>query len=114
MAGRFPLLTDESVDGRIVLGLRHAGWDVVRAVDLVGEHSDDEDLLRRASFAGRALASTDADHLVIANRWLRAGRTDFRLVYWEQGSLPVGQFVDGFERLAGLEGAFAGCIEYLK
>ena len=114
MAGRFPLLTDESVDGRIVRALRHKGWDVVRAVDLVGENSDDEDLLTRASLAGRALASTDADHLVIGNRWLRAGRRDFRLVYWAQGSVPVGQSIEAFESLAGREGVFAGCLEYLK
>lgn len=92
MAGRFPLLTDGNIDGRLVEGLLRQGWDAVRAIDVFGERTQDLPLLVYATEHGRALVSTDTDHLSIGEQWLREGRS-FRLVYWNQGRhhrLPVG------------------------
>ncbi len=35
MAGRFPLLTDESVDGPYVRTLGRRGWDLVLAIEVL-------------------------------------------------------------------------------
>jgi predicted nuclease of predicted toxin-antitoxin system len=116
VAGRFPLLTDENIDGRLVEGLLRQGWDVVRAIDVFRERTQDLLLLAYAAEHDRALVSTDTDHLSIGERWLREGQS-FRLVYWNQGRhhrLPVGRLLDAFERLAAKPDAFAACIEYLS
>jgi hypothetical protein len=116
VAGRFPLLADENIDGRLIEGLLRQGWDVARAIDLFGERTQDLSLLVYAAEHGRTLVSTDTDHLAIGEQWLREGRS-FRLVYWSQGRhqrLPVGRFLAAFERLAAEPDAFAACIEYLS
>jgi hypothetical protein len=109
VAGRFPLLADENIDERLVEGLLRAGWDVVRAVDLFGERTHDLILFGYAADHGRALVSTDTDHLSIGERWLREGRS-FRLVYWSQARyqrLPMGRYLAGFDRLAERADAFS-------
>ncbi len=83
MAGRFPLFTDENVDGPIVRGLRQRGWDVQHAQEEFGEETKDTAIFAYAAKAGRVFVSTDHDLLPIANQWLREGRS-FRMIWWEQ------------------------------
>jgi hypothetical protein len=45
--GRFAIFTDENVDGPLIKALSARGWDVVRAVDVFGERTDDEALFAR-------------------------------------------------------------------
>jgi len=52
VAGRFPLLTDENIDGRLVEGLLQQGWDVLRAIDVFGERTQDLPLLVYAAEDG--------------------------------------------------------------
>jgi hypothetical protein len=116
MAARFPVLADENVDGRLIEGLLRQGWDVIRAIDVFGERTDDLRLLVYAAEHSRVLVSTDIDHLSIGEEWLREGRS-FRLLYWSQArhhGLPVGRFLAAFERLAAKPDAFSACIEYLS
>ena len=42
MPGRFALFTDENVDGPLIKALSARGWDMVRAVDVFGERTEDE------------------------------------------------------------------------
>ena len=84
MAGRFPLLTDENIDGPLIGALRSAGWDVALAGEIFGERTDDEILFEYAARHGLVLVSTDQDHLEIADRWLREWKP-FRLLTREQG-----------------------------
>lgn len=115
MPGRFPLLTDENIPGPLIEGLIRAGWDVVRVIEVFGEHSIDARIFDHAVAQGRALVSTDADCLVSATRWLT--ELPFQLVYWHQGTYqrtPVVRFLKAFEDLAENPNAFTAFIEYLK
>ena len=49
MPGRFPLFTDENVDGPLIKALTARGWDVLRAVDVFGERTDDAVLFAYAA-----------------------------------------------------------------
>ena len=41
MAGRFPLYTDADLYGPLVEGLRRAGWDLLRAIEVYPERTLD-------------------------------------------------------------------------
>ena len=60
MAGPFPLLTDEHISKALIKTLRDRGWDVVRAVDVFGQRTDDQILFEYAAEKGRVLVTTDA------------------------------------------------------
>jgi PIN domain-containing protein len=75
VAGRFALFTDENVDGPLIKGLAARGWDVVRAVDVFGERTDDETLFAYAASHGRVFVTRDRPAEAIAIRWLAEGRT---------------------------------------
>ncbi len=116
MPGRFPLLTDENVQGPLIEGLKTHGWDIALTIDVLGQRSVDEAVFEYAAQHGRVLLSTDVDCLIIAARWIEEGR-HFRLVFWDQGPhqhVRVGPFLQALERLATNENAFAAFIEYLK
>ena len=80
MAG-LPLLTDNHVRQPIIKALRARGWDVVRAVDILGEENDDEELLAWAAANGRVFVTSDDGIHAAAHKWLREGRA-FRMIYW--------------------------------
>jgi hypothetical protein len=116
VAGRFPLLADNHVRQPIVDALRKAGWDVVRAVDALGEENDDEELLAWSAMTGRVFATCDKGIHRIAHRWLDQGRA-FRMVYWwleRYRDMTDGEMVEAFEELARKPHAFAYPIEYIK
>lgn len=116
MVGRFPLFTDENVDGTLVEALRRQGWDVVRAIEVFGERTDDGILFEWAVAQGRVFVTTDDGVEAVAERWLREWRP-FRMVRWKQRrqlTVPTRAFVDAFEALTRKPHAFSYPIEYLK
>lgn len=116
MAGRFPLFADENVEGPLIEALRRKGWDVVRAIDVFGERTDDAVLFEWAASQGRVFMTTDDGVEAVAERWLREWRP-FRMVRWKQRRQMIastGAFVRAFEALSRKENAFAYPIEYLK
>lgn len=116
MAGRFPLFTDENVDGDIIQGLRNRGWDVQHAYDEFGEKTKDTPIFEYAATQGRVFVSTDHDLLPLANKWVEEGRR-FRLIWWEQMEtqrILVSVVLDAFDALAAKPNAFAYPIEFLK
>jgi hypothetical protein len=116
VAERPPLCTDENVDGPIVRGLRHRGWDVLHATEELGEKTKDRPLFELAAHLSRVLVSTDKDMLPIAHAWLRENRP-FRMIWWDQEEsqrILVSVVLDAFEAIAAKENSFANCIEYLK
>ena len=116
MPGRFPLFTDENVDGPIVRGLRQRGWDVRHATQELGEETKDAPLLHLAASLGHVFVSTDKDMLRLAKDWLRAGRP-FRMIWWEQSAtqrIRLSVVLNAFDELAAQELPFAYPIAYLK
>jgi predicted nuclease of predicted toxin-antitoxin system len=115
VAGRFPILTDENVQGPLVTALKAHRWDVLLTIDVLGQRSVDDTLFEYAAQHGRVLLSTDIDCLIIADRWIEQGRP-FRLVFWDQGRhqrVRVGPFLQALEALAAKDNAFTASIEYL-
>jgi predicted nuclease of predicted toxin-antitoxin system len=114
--GRFPILTDENIDGPVVRGLRQRGWDVKHATEEFGERTVDNLLFEYAVNDGRVFVSTDGDALGIALRKLAAGQS-YRLIWWEQvetQNIPLRVVLDAFEAVAEKENAFAYPIEFLN
>jgi Domain of unknown function (DUF5615) len=112
----FPILTDNHVRQPIIAGLRARNWDVVRAVDVLGERNDDGDLLTWAAQGGRVLLTNDGGIHAIAARWLNEGRP-FRMVYWRaerHREMSDGDLIRALEKLAANADAFAYRIEYVK
>ena len=117
MAGRFALYTDADVPGAIVDGLVRTGWDVVRAVDLHPEGTDDLVHFEHALREGRVLVAPDEDQEDIALRWLVEGRSFPGLVTWErehEGRMTVGDFLRQLEALAEQDEPLRYPLVYLK
>jgi hypothetical protein len=114
---RFPLLTDEHISKALIKGLRDRGWDVVRAIDVFGQRTDDEILFKYAADEGRVLVTTDAPLEAIAIRWLREWRLFPGLVLWAQEHQRVmseGDFLWDFDELADRPDALAYPIHHVK
>jgi hypothetical protein len=118
VAGRFPLYTDADVHGPLVEALSRRGWDLVRAVDVFPEGTDDFMHFERAAELGRVMVSNDRDVRRLAVAWLRQGRPFWGLIAWEQehwSHMTVGDVVAQFEALSVLDDPFAGYpIVYIK
>lgn len=115
MPGRFPLFTDENVDGRLIKALVAGGWDVVRAVDVFGERTDDANLFAYAAEHGHVFVTGDRPTEAIAIQWLREGRPFRGMIRCPTGTLSVGELAAAFERLAETDDPFASYpIAYLK
>ena len=115
MPGRFALFTDEDVDGPLIKALRARGWDVVRAVDIFGERTDDEALFAYAAGQGRVFVTGDRPAEALAIRWLREGRGFRGMIRCPTGMMNVGGLLTAFENLAEQAEPFGGYpIVYLK
>jgi hypothetical protein len=106
VAGRFPLFTDENVDGPLIKALSARGWDVVRAVDVFGERTDDEVLFAYAAEHGRVFVTGDRPTEAIAIRWLRERRGFRGMIRCQTGAMSVGDLGAAFEKLAEEEDPF--------
>ena len=116
MPRRFPLFTDENVDGPIIRGLRQRGWDVQHATEEFGEKTRDTPLLEYATEIGRVMTSTDKHMLQTGKQWVKEGRA-FRMIWWQQKRtqrILLSAVLDAFEDLAADESAFLYPIAYLK
>ena len=115
MAGRFALLTDENIPGPLIKALIARGWDVVRAVDVFGERTDDEVLFAYAADQTRVFVTEDRPAEAVAIRWLREGHVFRGMIRCPARKMSVGDMVEAFERLAMVEAPFAGySIIHLK
>jgi len=101
VAGPFLLYTDEDVHGHLIKALRQQGWDIVRAVDVFPQGTDDEARFEYATKENRVLVSNDQPALEVANRWLSEGRR-FRLITWDREhyqKMSIGDLLRKFEAL---------------
>jgi hypothetical protein len=109
VAGRFRLYMDADIDGRLIHALRAAGWDMVRAIDLYPEGTDDSIHLARARLEGRVLAANDRDMKRHAEAALARNETLPGLIWWPRqlyARLSFKEFVASFERLAAEDDPF--------
>ena len=91
------------------------GWDVVRAVDVFGERTDDDVLFAYAAEQGRVLVTEDRPAEAVAIRWLREGRAFRGMIRCTSSKASVGELVAAFETLAEAEAPFGGYpIVHLK
>ena len=111
MPGPFALFTDEHISKALVKALRESRWDVVRAIEVFGEETDDERLFEYAAENGRVFVTTDEDFEAIAARWLSQWRHFRGLIIWKQDrqrEISVGGFLGEFEALSARSDDFGG------
>jgi hypothetical protein len=106
--GRFGLFTDENIPGPLITALIARGWDVVRAVDVFGERTDDEVLFAYAAEQERVFVTDDRPAVAVAIRWLQAGRGFHGMIRCPAREMSVGDLVEAFDTLAALEAPFGG------
>jgi uncharacterized protein with PIN domain len=73
---------DETVDERIVRGLRLRGVDVLtaHAATMIGR--SDEDQLSKSTFEGRVLITSDQDFLRLDRQWSVEGKTHSGIIFY--------------------------------
>jgi len=118
VAGRFPLNTDADVRGPLIEVLRQRGWDVVRAMDVYPEATDDHVHFEWAARERRVFVAHDLHQNQAAQEWLRQGRPFRGFVTWPQlrhRKWSDGDMVEAFEKIAGEDDPFQSAypIRYL-
>jgi len=109
VAGRFPLYTDNDVDGDLVKALRRVGWDVVRGVDTLPEDTPDPKHFEKATELGRVLVTNDQPLVDNAHQWTEEGRRFKGMVTWPRAHyrrMTIGDLVRKFEELAAKDQPF--------
>ena len=103
MVASLPLFTDNHVRQQIVDGLRAPSWDVVRAIDVFAEGTEDETLFAWAAANGRVFVTSDEPAQEIPKRWLRERRPFRGMTCWPQKHhrrMSDGEFIAALERIA--------------
>jgi len=114
---RFPVYTDADLHGPIVDGLIDRGWDVIRAVDIRPEATDDIVHFELALSLGRVLIANDRHMKGIAERCIEEGRSFPGLVWWPRKSYAImsnGEILEAIEELTTKPDAFTYPIEFIK
>ena len=117
MPGRFPLLTDEHIRQPLIETLISYGWDVLRAVDVFPEGTDDEILFEYAARHGRVFVSCDEPAQKIPRRWLEEGRAFRGMICWpmrHHRRMSEGDFLRAFEDLANEAEPFAWGVRHIS
>lgn len=114
MAGRFKILTDEHWSKAHIKAIREAGWDVVRVVDVLGQKTDDPDVLAYCAANGRVWITSDERAKGHVTQWLASGQTlPGVIIVPQRHRLAPGRLVQFLERLAAEDAPFAGVIRFL-
>lgn len=114
MAGRFKLLTDEHWSKAHIKAARDAGWEVVRVVDVLGQKTDDPDVLAYCAAHGCVWITSDERAKGQVTQWLSSGKPlPGVLIAPQRHRLTPGRFVRFIEQLASEEAPFAGVIRFL-
>ena len=114
MAGEFPLYTDADVHGPVIAALRARGWDLVRAIDLYPQGTQDVVHFEAAAKQNRVLVSNDQDMEAIANRWLAEGRAFRGLILWPQEHYKRMGYGELVARIEALSEPFPHPVIHLK
>ena len=114
MSGRFKVLTDEHWSRAHVKAAREAGWDVVRVVDVLGQKTDDPEVLAYSAANGCVWITSDERAKGHVTRWLSSGKTlPGVIIIPQRHRHSPDRLVRLLERLALEEAPFAGVIRFL-
>jgi hypothetical protein len=115
VAGRFKVLTDEHWSRAHIQAAREAGWDVTRVVDVLGQETDDPQVLAYCAGHGLVWITSDEHAKGHVTEWLQAGKALPGVVIVPQRHrVTLGRLVQILERLASEEAPFAGVIRFAK
>jgi hypothetical protein len=115
--GKFPLYTDEDIDGDLVDLLRRQGWDLVRAVERHPQGTLDPVHFEQAATEGRVLVTNDQPSIKTAHRWLREGRPFKAVLTWPKqhyARMTIGEIASKIEAITREEEPFRYPIRYIK
>jgi hypothetical protein len=115
VAGRFGVLTDEHWSRAHIKAAREAGWDVTRVVDVLGQETDDPDVLAYCAAHGLVWITSDERARGHVTRWLQSGKAlPGVIIVPQRHRVTPGRFVDILERFASEEAPFAGVVRFAK
>lgn len=117
MAGSLRLYTDADVHGPLVDALVEVGWDVVRAIDVLPEGTDDDVHFAEAVRRERVLVSNDSDMKALAEIWVERGLEFPGLIWWPRSHyerMSVGDLLAAFEELGAVGEPCEYPIRYIK
>jgi uncharacterized protein DUF5615 len=114
---RFKLITDEHWSKAHVKALKDAGWDIVRVVDVLGQKTEDPDILAYCDKEARVWVTTDQSARGHITNWLAAGKPLPGVVIGIQRhreDITPGALLRFLEKLAAEATPFASLIRYVK
>lgn len=115
MAGRFKILTDEHWSRAHRRAAQEAGWQVVRAVDVLAQGTEDSTLLAYCAERGCVWVTSDEAARGHVVEWLNSGRAlPGVIIVPQRHRITPGRFVSFLEDLAGEEDPFPAGIRYFK
>ena len=113
MAGRFRVLTDEHWSRAHIKAAREAGSDVTRIVDVLGQETDDREVLAYCVAQGCVWITSDERAKGHVTQWLRAGNPlPGVIIVPQRHRVTPGRLVHFLESLASEEAPFAGIIRF--
>jgi hypothetical protein len=114
VAGRFKVLTDEHWSRAHIKAAREAGWDVARVVDVLGQETDDREVLAYCVAHGCVWITSDERAKGHVTQWLRSGNLlPGVIIVPQRHRVTPGRLVQFLERLASEEAPFAGVIRFV-
>ena len=94
------LYADAHVPGPVILQLRLRGVDTLAATEEETNELPDDELLALATSVKRVMVTQDIRFRVLAEDWLRTGRTFAGLVFAHQRYVSYGELIFDLELIA--------------
>lgn len=114
MAGRFKVLTDEHWSKAHIKAALEAGWDVTRVVDVLGQATDDREVLAYCAAHGSIWITSDERAKGHVTQWIRSGNPlPGVIIVPQRHRVAPGRLVHFLERLASEDAPFTGVIRFL-
>ena len=114
MAGRFKVLTDEHWSRAHIKAIREAGWDVTRVVDVLGQETDDPEVLAYCAAHGCVWITSDERAKGHVTQWLRSGSAlPGVIIVPQRHRVSPGRLVRFLECLVSEDAPFAGIIRFV-
>lgn len=115
MAGRFKILTDEHWSKAHRWAAGEAGWQVVRAIDVLAQGTQDSAVLAYCAERGYVWVTSDEAARGHVVEWLNSGRTlPGVIIVPQRYRITPGRFVEFLELLAGEQTPFPAAIRYFR